>query len=366
MCMTAKSISTAFVLIAVSSLVCHAAFAKPSDGFFYETRKITDHVDLIYRPDPVRVPAEGNITVIDQQDGLVVIDAGGSPVGGERVVQKIKKLSRKPVRFLIYTHYHGDHNLGAGAFLKAWPNVTIISTEKTRENMAGAPMDYIKTYDKAYEGYADVIKDRLSKPDTPETERVRWAQLREDLPLIVKAYHNLVAYPARMTFNDHISLYDPAAPVEVMFLGRANTDGDAVIWLPKQRVLASGDIVVHPIPYASASFPGEWIDVLRKLEGFDFAYLIPGHGEVQTDRQYLDKLIATLSDIRAQVTPLAQKGMSLADVRKQVNGRDILQSYAGDNGWDRLWMRSVFLNAIIGNAYKEAKGEAIVQGHDDG
>ena len=91
--MTAKSISTAFVLIAVSSLVCHAAFAKPSDGFFYETRKITDHVDLIYRPDPVRVPAEGNITVIDQQDGLVVIDAGGSPVGGERVVQKSRSVS---------------------------------------------------------------------------------------------------------------------------------------------------------------------------------------------------------------------------------------------------------------------------------
>ncbi|MBI1329260.1 MAG: MBL fold metallo-hydrolase [Alphaproteobacteria bacterium] len=61
--------------------------------------------------------------------GLVVVDAG-APIGGLRIVEKIKSISRKPVRFLIYTHYHGDHNLGAGAFLNAWPGRVIVSTEK--------------------------------------------------------------------------------------------------------------------------------------------------------------------------------------------------------------------------------------------
>ena len=343
-----------------------SANAAATDGFFYQTRPVTDRVTLIYRPDPVRIPAEGNVTVIEQADGLVVIDAGGSRPGGKRIVALIHLLNRKPVRFLVYTHYHGDHNLGAGAFLKAWPNVTIISTGQTRANMTGVPMDYIKTYDKAYEGYRPVIESRLADPKISASEKSRWQQLGEDLPGIVAAYHASVAYPARLTFSERLTLNDDIAPVDLMFLGRANTDGDAVAWLPKQRVLVSGDIVVAPIPYASASFPREWIDVLGKLKGFAFVDLIPGHGPVQTDAAYLDKLISALSDIRAQVAPLVAKGASLDEVREAVRTDEMIDAFAGDDGWNRLWMRSVFMSALISNAYKEARNEPILQGRDGG
>ena len=106
-------VAAAAAILAV--LAFGSAGASPaSDGFFYETKPVTDHVTLIYRPDPVRVPAEGNVTVIEQTDGLVVVDAGGSPVGGTRIVAKIRVLSKKPVRYLVYTHYH-DLVSGAGA-----------------------------------------------------------------------------------------------------------------------------------------------------------------------------------------------------------------------------------------------------------
>jgi glyoxylase-like metal-dependent hydrolase (beta-lactamase superfamily II) len=62
----------------------------------------------------------------------VVVDAGGAPASGQAVVSEIRKISPKPVRFLIYTHYHGDHNLGAGAFRAAWPGCVIVSTARTR------------------------------------------------------------------------------------------------------------------------------------------------------------------------------------------------------------------------------------------
>mgnify|MGYP001547218469 CR=1 FL=1 len=159
---------------------------------------------------------------------------------------------------------------------------------------------------------------------------------------------------------------DPIAPVEVAFLGRANTDGDAVVWTPKQRVLITGDIVVHPVPYASASYPADWIAVLGKIDAFDYAWLVPGHGEVQTDHAYVRKLAAALAEVRSQVGPLAAKGVPLAEVYKQTDFKDLKDSFAGADDFDRFLTSAFFLGAIVSNAYKEARGEPIVQGHVGG
>ena len=75
--------------------------------------------------------------------------------------------------------------------------------------------------------------------------------------------------------------------VQVMFLGRANTAGDAVVYVPDAKVLATGDIVVHPFPFAFQSYIGEWARVLRKMEAMDAIAIVPGHGPVMRDKAYL-------------------------------------------------------------------------------
>src|SRR5215831_9635953 len=114
-----------------------------SDGFARQTASVAPHVHLIYRPIATNAPYEGNSVVIEQSDGLVVVDAGGAPPAGRHIVAAIKAFSSKPVKFILYTHYHGDHNLGAGELLKAWPHAVTISTLATWRNMTGKPMDYI-------------------------------------------------------------------------------------------------------------------------------------------------------------------------------------------------------------------------------
>ena len=105
---------------------------------------------LIDRPVATDAPFEGNVVVIEQSDGLVVVDAGGAPPAGREVVRHIRALSAKPVKAIVYTHYHGDHNLGAGALLEAWPRASVISTEATKRHMLGKPMAYIETYAESY------------------------------------------------------------------------------------------------------------------------------------------------------------------------------------------------------------------------
>lgn len=342
-------------------LVLSAAHAG-SDGFARVTQPLTPHVHLVIRPVATNAPYEGNSIVIEQSDGLVVVDAGGAPPAGDAIVRQIKSFSAKPVKFLIYTHYHGDHNLGAGAFLTAWPHVVIVSTAATRASMTGKPMAYIKTYGKDYAGEIDYAKKQASDDKLPPEVRAGWQQYVDVGDSIVKGYANLTAYPATLTFEDKLEIPDAMTPVQVMFLGKANTDGDAVIWVPSERVLCTGDIVVSPIPYAAASYPQEWIGVLEQLKAFDFAVLVPGHGEPMTDRSYLDKVIVALKDIRAQVTPLAKQGLSPEDIAKKTDFEKIKLSFAGNDPWRRFLLKAFFLDSMVKNAAAEARGEPIVQG----
>ena len=342
-------------------LVLSAARAG-SDGFARVSQSLSPHVHLVARPVATNAPYEGNSIVIEQSDGLVVVDAGGAPPAGEAIVAQIKAFSAKPVKFLIYTHYHGDHNLGAGAFLKAWPHLTIVSTSATRRNMTGKPMAYIKTYGQDYAGEIAYAKKQAADAKLPASVRQGWQQMVDVGDSIVAGYGALTAYPATLTFEDKIEIPDAQMPVEILFLGKANTDGDAVVWLPTERVLCSGDIVVSPIPYAAASYPGAWIGVLQKLKEFDFAVLVPGHGEPQTDRVYLDKLIAALSQIRAQVTPLARQGLSPEVIAKKLDAEPLKAAFAGNDPWLRTLFSSFFLGSIVKNATAEALGQPIVQG----
>lgn len=334
----------------------------PADVFARRTVAVTDRVHLIYKPAVTDPPFEGNVVVIEQSQGLVVVDAGGSPVSGRNVVAQIRKISKKPVRWLIYTHYHGDHNLGAGAFRAAWPKVRILSTAATRANMTGPPMDYVKTYAKSYGDMAAYAATQARDEHLPQALRDGWARTAAAGPGMVTGYSDMSVYPADQTFTDRVSIPDRAAPAEVMFLGRGNTDGDAVVWAPKQRVLASGDLVVAPIPYAAHTYPGEWIATLKRLEAIDFAYLVPGHGPVETDRTYVDKLIAALGDVRAQVAPLAKADVPLDEVRKRIDLKPLRGAFAGDDPWLGFLFGAVFAGDLVSNAYKEARGEAVIQG----
>jgi len=349
------------------------ALSRPADAvapdptqvarvFARQTQPVTARVHLIYKPNPTDPPFEGNVVVIEQAKGLVVVDAGGSPASGRAAVAEIRKLSKKPVRWLIYTHYHGDHNLGAGAFREAWPGLTIVSTVKTRENMTGPPMAYVANYAKSYGDMADYAAEQSANPKLPQGARDGWARTAAAGPGMVAGYTGMSVYPADRTFTERFSIPDREAPVEVMFLGRGNTDGDAVVWAPKQRVVASGDLVVAPIPYAAHTYPGEWVATLRKLEALDFAYLIPGHGPVMTDRAYVEKVVAALETVRAQVAPLAKADVPLAEVRKRVDLTATKTGFTGGDPWLKSLIDAVFAGDLIANAYKEARGEAVIQG----
>lgn len=343
-----------------------ASAVEGDDGYVYEMRPLTERVHVIAQPKAFHLQPLGNVTVIEQADGFVLVDAGGSRGSGERVVELVRQISTKPIKAVILTHWHGDHPLGAAAVLKAWPQAQIISTAQTREHLLGPSMQAYPRSENAEAnralqdqilGVAERFRVASDRDGASPEEQQGYAQAARELRHYAQDTDGTtLALPAR-TFTDQLTLPDEHAPVEALFLGRANTDGDAVVWLPKQRVLVAGDVVVAPFPFGFGSHPADWLQVLDKLGRFDFAFLVPGHGSVQTDRTYLDAMTALLTSTRSQVSALAGSGASLEQTQAKTDLSAHAERMVGDDPWMQRWFRLYWTDPIVASAYQEATGQ---------
>jgi glyoxylase-like metal-dependent hydrolase (beta-lactamase superfamily II) len=345
--------------------VAHAQDIAPLAG-----RELAPGVRLLSTPADYSGPAISNISIIEQGDGLVLVDSGATIADGRRVVAFIRSFTSKPVKAVLITHWHNDHPLGIAAIRDAWPRVRIISTVATRDGLLGPASTSVGLRpDERFEtqilneAAESIVQARAlqSNPENSPELRQRYDRYIANLQRFTRDFRGTYLVPPTETFTDELLIDDADRPVRLMFLGRANTAGDAVAWLPRQRMLFTGDIVVSPIPFGFFSYPQDWIGVLERLKALDFTLLIPGHGEPQADTVYLDRLIATIGDIRAQVAPLARQGLSLEEVRERVDF-SAQTAIFGTTPRLRLGFESYWLNPMVENAWKEARGEAIVQG----
>ena len=345
------------------------AYEHPRFGVSVE--KLADDIYLMRRIPSWRTWVQANVTVIVNETDVIVVDGGG-PVHVENIVAEIKKITDKPVSAVITTHWHQDHNWGNHIYRAAWPGLQIISHEKTRETLIHR--------DKALVNRPKVTDEMMAKAKAAGTadarERLEKAKadglapavitLLEDnlagIDEVTEAYRRIQSGPADITFRDRLVLERGARSIEVLFLGRANTDGDAVIWLPGEKIAIAGDIVVRPTPYGFYSYPLDWADTLDRIKALGFTTLVPGHGPVMHDSAYIDALAVLMRDLTAQAKIAVAEGASSAEEVKAaidwsahdqaITGGDPLLSYLFDK-----W----FKTPISVSAFKEAKGEPIPQ-----
>ena len=341
---------------------------RRQDGYLQETIEVAPGVWAFVQP-RFQVQPIGNVTVIEQSDGLVLVDAGGSPGSARRITAEIRRLSPKPVTAVIITHWHGDHPQGLSEILKAWPKARTVATRATRTHLRDRKtMNTPATFDlaadealyKRGQGFVAYAR-RMADQGGSSAEKTGWSAAARLFTQYAEDMRGAVTVSTSEGFDQHLDLPDTRTPIEVRFLGRANTDGDAVVWLPRQKVLVSGDIVVAPFPFGFGSYPADWLGALERLRAYDFKVLVPGHGPPQRDRAYLIRLSAAISEVRSKVGPLAAQGLSLEDVRKRVGFADQARTFVGDDPWQRRWFDEYWIAPIVASAYKEARQEPIIQ-----
>jgi glyoxylase-like metal-dependent hydrolase (beta-lactamase superfamily II) len=345
--------------------------AVPENGYLPVVERISDRVHVVRQAVPNFAGVVGNVTIIEQDDSIVLVDSGVAHGWGARVVEAVRRISAKPVSAVIITHWHGDHPLGVTAIREAWPDVEIIATAATRERISteanGAPpvpkehrdLDYEARRIETLEGYRGGTIAALAADAQSDEERAGWARAEASLPVRIADVPGTYAILPTRTFTDSLTLPDDVTPIEVRFEGRANTEGDAVVWLPRERILVAGDLVVAPIPYMFNIYPEENVRTLERLRGYDPRLIIPGHGEPLHGTAYLQQLIAFMSDVRTQTSALAQRGLSVEDATAQIQLEPFADAFAGDDPWLRVWFRDYAATPLIESAYREARGEAL-------
>lgn len=359
----------------IGTLIATAAPASPQQNAAldlapYRAAVLVDGVRLMATPPDYVGFATSNILIVEQRDGLVVVDSGITRADGDRLVGYVRSFTDLPVKALIITHWHNDHAQGASQIRAAW----IIATEATRLGLDGPArslgLDYVPSppweaavAEQINEGIAASEAEAVN-PEHDAPQRARFARRVEEyrarLPDLAGTHLVAPSEP----LGEEIVIDDPERPVRLLFLGRANANGDAIVWLPNQRLVATGDVVVSPTPFGFFSFPADWIETLGRIKALGFEILVPGHGLPQTDSGYIDRLTATIADIRAQVGALAAQGLTLDQVRERVDF-SAQTAIFGPTPRRRIAFEGLWLRPMIENAYKEATGAPIVQGEGE-
>lgn len=249
-----------------------------------------------------------NVAWIEFDKYVVVVDTA-FPLGAELALKHIKETTGgKPIKYAVLTHYHGDHAMGTGVF--AGQGVTIVAHENAR-------------------------KDFLARIPAQYAERAKGDPLAAKYPL---------AAPD-VTFTDSMVFDDGKRRAELKFFGHAHTTGCVFTWLPKERILLTGDACVNgPFNYMGDSDSASWINVLAKAQELKPEKILPGHGQtmggelLETQKKYFQEL-------RDQVGKLVAAGKSLDEVKA---GVDIPM-------W-KTWTGEAKMNAAnIEHVYKEHK-----------
>ena len=212
-------------------------------------------------------------------DGVVVVDALGSPALAEELIAEIRRITQEPIRYLIVTHFHADHIYGLQAFKAA--GVTILAHPAAKE--------YLNS---------DTAQRRL---EASRLELAPWINANTRL-LPADRWLDATETTLRVGGMDFV----------VRHVGPAHTAEDLVVFVPQRGVLFAGDLVFRGrIPFVGQADSRQWIASLARLIDFKPALLIPGHGPVsdspladlQLTRDYLLHLRQTMAEAAANLEP---------------------------------------------------------------
>jgi len=347
----------------LSFCLAHPATAA---SFDIEFEELAPGVWAGIRPDGPRFPVLGTSTFVVSDDGVVVFDGGGMPIMAEQVIDKIRSLTDAPVTHVVTSHWHGDHNFGVYRFGEEYPGVEYIAHTFTDAALRGSTVDYIDGYPTYYERneprFEEAFESGIDLDGTPlgDGSRAFYQQILDDRELIEPEYKRAKVTPATRTIDDSLVIESGGRRIELLYLGHGNTEGDLVMWLPDEKIVATGDLVVRPTPYAFNMPPRAWAATLKNLNALGYDTLVPGHGDVQRDTNYVDLLIETATGIADQRDAMLADGVAPGEIEAALDFSAYRKRLTGGDEYVETFYDSWFEGPLRRAAVKELSGEPMV------
>ncbi len=301
-------------------------FQKIADGVYYATAEYNGTA-FPFGSNPF---FGANLVVIVNDKDVLIVDTGTTPRSARAFVADIKLLTDKPVRTVVNTHWHYDHTDGNSIF---GPEVQIIAHDYVRQAIETFDILHNEPFRSSTRDAPQALIDRYKKQISEQKDPHQTAALEKKLADTEAATKEFVhdikeikPTPPNLTYTDRLTLHRGGREIDLLFLGRGHTAGDTVVYLPKERIVCTGDLMESRIAFMGSAFFDEWLTTLDALKRLDFAVDLPGHGAPFRDKSLITAFQSYLRDVLAQVAKLRAQGVTADDAAKRVD----LTSHAKD------------------------------------
>jgi cyclase len=292
-----------------------------ADSVATKDRSVTKLAEGIYEirhPDAPDTFPQSNTTVIIGEKSVLVVDSCLLPSTTRQDIDQIRQWTSKPVTYLLNTHWHFDHTLGNAAYAAAFPLVQIIAQTATQKTIADFNPGAVTRYPSRAERFKKVLDSGKNPDGTPLTaaDRLDYERSLTGLGPVVAEFKNVAQLVPNVSFDHELDIDLGNRLVEIKHLGRGNTAGDTLVYLPKEKMLVTGDLLDHPVPYMFGGFPVDFVNTLRAMSQLDAETIVPGHGDVLHDKSYIQQTMELMLAVNQEVEKEINDGKTLEEVQE--------------------------------------------------
>lgn len=304
------------------------------------------------------VPNGNSIAIVNEND-VLVFDTFARPSTAKTVLAEIRKITDKPVRYVVNSHHHPDHWSGNEVYAQAFPNLEIIATEESRQfmvNIANAwPRVFTENLRKDQANLDQELADGKNPDGTvPTAEQLRKDEedVRLEREFVAESVAVKRTYPT-LTYTNTLTLRHGGREFRfIEMVGDAH--GTTVLYLPKDKILLTGDLISYPVPYVNFQV-SEHAKSLRALAQFDVDVIIPGHGPAWRDKEFLNLEAELLETVVSQVNQAVQKGaVTVEEMQNMINVEPLRIKFTHDDKELNAKFQR-YVNRMVENASREAR-----------
>jgi glyoxylase-like metal-dependent hydrolase (beta-lactamase superfamily II) len=318
-----------------------AALAEVPPDTSLTKEVLADGIYLFRAPSALDIWTATNVVVIVNDSDVTVFDSNTRPRTARMVIAEIRKITSKPVRTLINSHWHQDHWSGNDEYVKAFPGIQIIATTETRE--------YMKRMGSKF--FADGLNTSVSRQRASLDSAIKSGKQRDGSPLTADARRQsekdiaeTAAFAAEVAaiprvfptiaYSDSLALWSGRREFRLISV-TGDATGSTVLYLPAEKILVMGDALVTqeegngPPPWTTNSYAiTPWRNSLRELDRLDANIVVPGQGPAFRDKAYLKLTVDLFDSIISQVHAALERGLvTLSEVQAVVNVDSIGRQY---------------------------------------
>lgn len=286
-------------------------------GKAYKFEKITEGVYYATATGSL-VTGSNNVAIVGSRDVLVV-DTGTTPAAARAFIDDLKLVTTKPVRYVVNTHFHYDHTDGNQAYAG---KADIIAHDYVKQAIQTLDVLHREPYQTSQLVNVPRRIDDLKRQLAGAKDAAARQTIQQQLKVAQEGFEQLKEIKPtapNVTYSTKKVLDLGNREVQLLFLGRGHTNGDTVVLLPQEKIVATGDLMESQIAYMGDAQFAEWVTTLDALKKLDFDTDLPGHGMPFRGKELITAFQGYLRDLMKQGADLRKQGVTADAAARRVD-----------------------------------------------